>query len=243
MGARFIPKEELPGFETWKFDNLGGKTARGAAAKVSPSSLNPQGAAGYGGDADAVFAAGRAEGMKAGLAMGFEKGWSQAQGEAAAQQAAQMQALAQQVGRIAERFASGLEHLEGQAASSLIDLAIEIARQVVRVEVQTRPESICAVVDEALRTLIDAVNKPTVWVSVGDMALVGQHLSAELDARSMLLKADPALAPGECRVTTASAVVDATLAARWRRALAAIGRQPDGSEETWSAAEQEGKPE
>ncbi len=233
MGARFIPKEELPGFATWKFDNLSGQPGRSTAGKVSPSSLHAQAGAAPTGEVDSVFAAGRTEGMKAGLAMGFEKGWAQAKAEDAIQHAAQMQALAQQVGRIAERFASGLEHLETQAASSLIDLAIEIARQVVRVELQTRPESITAVVDEALRTLIDSVNKPTVWVSPEDMERIGQHLAAELDARSMLLKADPSLAAGECRVTTPSAMVDATLAARWRRALAAIGRQSDGRPGAW----------
>ncbi|HET7774440.1 MAG TPA: FliH/SctL family protein [Burkholderiaceae bacterium] len=240
MGARFIPKEELPGFAAWKFDSLSGSPGRSTAGKVSPSSLQPQAATPQSSETDSAFAAGRAEGMKAGLAMGFEKGWSQAKAEDAVQQDAQMQALAQQVGRIAERFASGLEHLETQAASSLIDLAIEIARQVVRVELQMHPESITAVVDEALRTLIDSVNKPTVWVSPHDMERIGRHLAAELDARSMLLKADPALSPGECRVSTPNATVDATLAARWRRALAAIGRQPDGSEETWHADPAEG---
>jgi flagellar assembly protein FliH len=72
----------------------------------------------------------------------------------------------------------------------------------------------------------------TVRVHPDDQPLVAQGAAEALGARGARLVADPSIARGGCLVESDIGVVDASIAARWKRAVAALG-----CEETWDAAE------
>lgn len=172
---------------------------------------------------------------------GYQAGYEVAQRESAsafdefrAQQAAelsqQLDAIAQRFDAIGARYAAQLDSIERTLATEVIDLAITLARQTVRSAITLRPDSILAVVQEALEALVDEHARPTVHLHPDDLQAVAAHLGDALAARGGTIVADASLSPGDCRVRTPACTVDASVAKRWQRALAAIGRN-----EEWSA--------
>ena len=60
-----------------------------------------------------------------------------------------------------------------------------------------------------------------------DVPLVREGMPHEPDAPRLTLVADASVAPGGCHADTAQASLDATLAKRWQRLLASLGRTDD----------------
>ena len=169
---------------------------------------------------------------------GYEAGYEVAQRESAgafdefrAQQAAelsqQLDAIAERFDAIGARYAAQLDSIERTLADEVIGLAIALARQTVRGAIALRPDRIVPVVQEALEALVDEQARPTVHLHPDDLETVAAHLGDSLAARGGTLLPDASLSPGDCRVRTPACTVDATLAKRWRRALAALGRTED----------------
>ena len=57
-----------------------------------------------------------------------------------------------------------------------------------------------------------------------DVTLVEAHVGAELQAAGWTVRADPAIERGGCKAEAASGEVDATVATRWQRVMAALGK-------------------
>lgn len=169
---------------------------------------------------------------------GYQAGYEVAQRESTsafeefrAQQSAelsqQLESIAQRFDAIGTSYVAQLDSIERTLATEVIDLAITLARQTVRSAVALRPDSILAVVQEALEALVDEQARPTVHLHPDDLQAVAAHLGDVLAARGGTLVADASLSPGDCRVRTPACTVDATVAKRWQRALAAIGRNEE----------------
>src|SRR5690606_26433097 len=93
------------------------------------------------------FAAGHTQGYEAGFAEGREAGLAEgyAQGNEAAR------AEAEKIQSLAEACARSIEELEESTGEALVNLAISIARQVLRQTLKTEPERILDVVREVLQ--------------------------------------------------------------------------------------------
>ena len=152
------------------------------------------------------------EGRKAGHAQGLAAG--RAQGE---QEAAQLQALAQAT-------AAALTALEEKTGQALLDLALDIARQVLRTRLAGDPEVILPVVREVLHMSPGASAPLRLWLHPLDLDLVKLHLADELRGAPWRLFADESITRGGCRAETSFGDIDATLQTRWRRVAASLGR-------------------
>jgi flagellar assembly protein FliH len=154
---------------------------------------------------------------------GYEAG--KAQGYADAQRSVQ-QARAADVQRLEQLLAALTAEFDGLAArtaDTLLDLAVDIAAQVLRQEVQIRRDAILPVVHEALALVEHARAKPTLRLAPADVEQVRSALDADGRLQGCRIVADPAIGAGGCRVESASGEVDATLATRWRRVLQSLG--------------------
>jgi flagellar assembly protein FliH len=139
-------------------------------------------------------------------------------------QAAQMAAfMSEQVGTLAADFHHRLESLEQQLAGRIAGVALELARQVVRAELQQSPEVVVTVAEEALGALLSSARQIVVRLNPEDHALALSQLSEMLAARGARLVPDANVGRGGCLVESDIAVVDATVTARWDRAAAALG--------------------
>jgi flagellar assembly protein FliH len=128
-----------------------------------------------------------------------------------------------QLGAVLEALRGRFAQLEAGAAEAVLGLAIEIARKVVRREVEQRADSVLPVVREALALVIQHHAQPCVYLHPDDLELVRRDLAPDGRFNGCAFVADGTLERGGCRVDTPHGDVDATLATRWRRVLADLG--------------------
>lgn len=152
----------------------------------------------------------RKDGYNAGFGSGRTDGSA-----AAAAEAAHLRELAGALDRA--RLA-----LTDETAQALLTLAVDIAQHILRVELTLHPQSMLPAVREAL-DLAGGGAHPQLLLNPGDVDFVRRHLGDDLAVHAWRLTEDARIEPGGCRVVSADGAVDATLAARWRRACAALG--------------------
>ena len=226
--ARFIPREELSSFEAWNPSALSGADPSATAGMPTAEPVAPtlSVAEQLAAQLRAARQSGYQDGYRDGLAAleGFKQSY-----------AAQITA---QLGRLVESHGAQLDGLQQQLAQAIAVCATSMARQVVRSELAVRPDLVAAVAQEAVEALLLSARHITVRVHPDDQPLVAQGAADVLQARGARLIPDASIARGGCRVDSDIASVDGTVAARWRRASAALGAETE-----WPDAEPEALPD
>ncbi len=139
-------------------------------------------------------------------------------------QAAQMAAyMSEQVGALASDFHHRLESLEQQLAGRIAGVALELARQVVRSELQQNPEVVVDVAEQALSTLLASARQIVLRLNPDDHAMAAAQLTEVMNARGARMVPDAGITRGGCIVESDIAIVDASVEARWDRAAASMG--------------------
>lgn len=157
------------------------------------------------------YAAGLAEGRAVGLAEGRQQ---------AAEEAARLAALA-------TGFDAQTRQADEFISQQVLDLALDLARAMLKSALAVKPELVIPLVREAVRTL-PAVQQPALlYLNPADVVLVRERIGGELDKTGWQLAEDAGVEAGGCRIETPSNQIDATLATRWQRLVAALGRQMD----------------
>lgn len=215
--ARFIPREELSSFASWEPGDISDapgaeplRRAREPEAAVDPVAALAE-------QMRATRQAGYQDGYRDGLVAleGFKQSF-------AAQTTAQVATLVASLGE-------QLEALQQEMAATLARAATQMARQVVRSELATRPECVGVVAEQAIEALLLSARHIVMRVHPDDQVLVEAGAGDALAARGVRLVADPAIQRGGCRVDSDIGIVDATIGERWRRAATLLG-----SDAPWS---------
>jgi flagellar assembly protein FliH len=147
------------------------------------------------------------------------------------------QQVTTQVGQVLQSLDGELRQLEQETAASLARVAIALARQVVRSELQTHPDLVTQVAQEAVNAIMTGTRHLTVKVHPDDHGLIAQGCAETLAARGARLVAEPSLERGGCLVETEAGGVDARIATRWAAVM-----QTMGSAEPWQAGTGHGEP-
>jgi flagellar assembly protein FliH len=132
--------------------------------------------------------------------------------------------MSSQIGALLRGFDADLRELEDEMAAGVARIAVELARQVVRSELETRPELIARVAHDAVEALQLSARHLRVRVHPDDYPLVQQGAGEELQARDAQLIPDAEIPRGGVKVDADIASVDATLASRWQQAVSSIGQ-------------------
>ncbi|GAB4037565.1 MAG: flagellar assembly protein FliH [Rubrivivax sp.] len=211
--TRFIPREELQGFAAWNPDAFGG-AAPSPAAEPEPREPTP---AEWQAQVAAARQAGYQDGYRDGLAAleNFKQSFA-------------AQATAQ-VGRLIESLDAEFAALEARIAQAVAETAVTLARQVLRSELQARPELVTGVAAEAVNAVLLSARQIVLQVHPDDLPLVAEGAGELLRARGARLVADATIERGGCRVESDLGAVDARIATRWQQAASALG-----SQERWS---------
>jgi flagellar assembly protein FliH len=122
--------------------------------------------------------------------------------------------------------------LEEQMALAVTRTAVQLARQVVRHELDTRPEIVSRVAQEAVGAIVLSARHLRVRLHPADQQHVLAGAGEALKARDARIVADPAIEPGGCIVDSDLGQVDARIGTRWAAAAAVFGR-----DDTWDAPE------
>ncbi len=165
-----------------------------------------------------------AENEKSGYEAGLARGHAEAARNAQRERAVDLQRLEALLGALQQRF----DELSSRGADAVLDLALDVAAQVLRREIQTQPESILPVVREALAMIIASHAHPTVRLAPRDFELVREALAGDGQYHGCRFVADAAVQAGGCRIESPQGEVDATLATRWRRVVQTLGCNPPG---------------
>jgi flagellar assembly protein FliH len=153
----------------------------------------------------------------------FERG--REQGALEAHRAAQQVRAGhlERIGQVIANLQGALDELAARGADSLLDLSLEVARQVLRRELTLGRDAVLPAVREAIALISDHTAHPRVHLSPQDFELISAELETDASHRGCRFISDPSVPPGGCRIETSQGEIDATLETRWRRVIAALG--------------------
>ena len=183
-------------FEQWEVVELAA-----SASEVTPPAEDPEA------ELARLREAARAEGYSEGLAAGRVEG-EQACGR---------------MKQLVESFGNTLDNLDFRLADMVLELALDVARQVVAGELAARPERILDVVNLALKQMAESSREARLLLNPDDATLVRPHLDQVLDKNRLRIVEDVRIVRGGCLIETSQGDLDASLPARWRAVVQVLG--------------------
>jgi flagellar assembly protein FliH len=135
---------------------------------------------------------------------------------------AQLEDQSRRLASLLELQARPLARLDAEMEQQLAELAIAIARQLLRRELKADPSQVIAVVRETVGLLPASARDVRVIMHPDDAALVREKLAAPHNQVAWQLVEDPMLARGDCRVATDTALIDARMENRLAAAIASL---------------------
>jgi flagellar assembly protein FliH len=112
--------------------------------------------------------------------------------------------------------------LDEAVEEQLAQLAMLVAKQLVRRELKTEPDQVIGVVREALAVLPLSARDVRLALHPEDAAMVREALSLEAGAHAITLVDDPVQSRGGCRVIAEASQVDATVESRLNAVIANV---------------------
>jgi flagellar assembly protein FliH len=200
--ARAADPREAQRVSAWQRWELASLAAQPAA--VAPAAPDPQ-----------VLAAARAQAEREGREAGYAAGLA-----AASAERAELAAL------LTKLSAAAGDH-EQRLVDEVLDLALVLARQLVGEALAVRREFILPIVSAALKQLPQSTQRVELLLNPADLTLVQKFVGTGELAGRCQWRADPSIAPGGCLIETEQCEIDVTIASRWRRLLAGLGRSDD----------------
>ena len=165
-------------------------------------------------------AQGHTEGFEAGHAAAVQQGHNEGYQAGSQQSAAECTQLASLVGQ----SSTALAELHEEVGQALLQLAVDIAQQVLQDELRQHPEHVATLVARLLKDEEHTEQSLTVLVHPSDHALILTHLAEDLAHHPhWRIKADESISAGGLIIKTALGEVNATLQNRWRRVVARLG--------------------
>ncbi|MFN3545410.1 MAG: flagellar assembly protein FliH [Thiobacillus sp.] len=161
----------------------------------------------------------REEGFQAGHAEGYALGQQKAEQEA------------QRLHGLVSALAAEINQADTLISRQVLDLALDLARAMLKTALPARPELVLPIVREAVRYLPSLQQPALLYLHPDDAALVTEKMGSELVKTGWQIAHDAELERGGCRVETASNQIDASLPTRWQRLTAALGKPSDWLED------------
>ena len=163
--------------------------------------------------------------------VGFADGYAQGHAQATLEGQRQIAEFIQTQGQDAARhflqlFESANTHIAEShqvMAQGVLELACELARQVLRHELSSNPNALQPVIREAVGLLAADCKAAVVRLNPLDLDVLEDVLRQEFSGLSLTLLADPLITRGGGLVEAAGTVVDGTLEKRWSRTVAKLG--------------------
>ena len=217
-----IPKELQSAYQRWEMASFDPRPSVAAPAEPEPEALaaEPEAVLPSEEELAAIREAARAEGYAAGREAGHAEGYSD--GMAAGQREAALEL--EQLRAIAANFGEAVAQADETIAGDVLELALRLARGMVRTAFEVRPELIIPVVREAIEYLPVLQQPALLMLNPLDAEIVRRGIGEELDKGGWRVIDDPQVARGGCKVDTATNQIDAQAASRWQRLTHALGQ-------------------
>jgi flagellar assembly protein FliH len=207
------PKELQSAYQRWEMNSFGDDrpsvVASRAAAPPPPQGPSDQ-------EIDAIREQARVAGHEEGHAAGYADGLAIGRAEAAKE--------LEHLQSIALEFTHALSAADETIAADVLDLALHLAKGMLRNALEIKPELVIAVVREAIEYLPVLQQPAVLMLNPADMPIVREAIGEELDKGGWRVVQDAAIARGGCKVDTATNQIDAQIATRWDRLTHGLGK-------------------
>ena len=161
-----------------------------------------------------------------GYSQGFQKGMQDAESA--------IQERLNNIDSIAQFLQKPLQEVDEAVVEQLSQLAISIARKLIRREIKTDPGQIVAVVRETVSALPAGIQNIRVFMNPDDAAVLRESMNIADGDKSWTIVEEPLLSKGGCKVLTDYSEIDASVEARLSGIIARMlggERQSDRSTE------------
>jgi flagellar assembly protein FliH len=165
---------------------------------------------------EAARAEGQAEGYAEGRALGHAEGLAEGRTAAAGE--------LEHLRAIADAFSQALARADETIAGEVLDLALHLARAMVRTAFEVKPELVIPVVREAIEYLPVLQQPALLALNPEDAPIVRAGIGEELEKGGWRVVEDPGIGRGGCKIDTASNQIDAQASLRWQRLTHALGK-------------------
>lgn len=214
MSNATVPKEQQTAYQRWEMNSFGDNraSAQTASSTAASNKLTIEQTAQL---REEARAKGYADGLAEGRAAGLAQGRAEAAGEIASLQ------------RIAESFSQEVVRADEVISQDLMGLALDIAKAMLKTSLSVHPELVLPIVSEAIHYLPSLQQPALLFLNPGDVAIVKDHMSDELNKAGWRVAEDMHLQRGGCRIETATNQIDASTQTRWQRIAEALGKESD----------------
>lgn len=214
MSSRIIPKEQLTAYQRWEllgFDESTPSSAEGGAAAEDPVTVNLPTAE----ELERIHQQAAQEGFKIGHEEGYKAGYEMGR-QAAAGDAERLAALIQDIdGELLKQ--------DDKLAREVLDLALAVAKQMLRSSLKVKEGLVLEVIREALNSLPALASHMRIVVHPDDLRLVSEFLSSEQAHFTARAVPDPRIERGGFKIESSHSELDGELAVRWQEIIDCLG--------------------
>jgi flagellar assembly protein FliH len=208
--SKIIPKDQLTAYQRWEMAALDeGETPSGSQLREGQSVAKVMLPTAE--ELQRIQEQAHQEGYQA----GYSEGRKRAQQDV------------ETIKRTLHSMGESLAMLDQQVAQDLLDLSLEVAKQMVRQSLKVKPGLVLGMVREAMNSLPSISGHPSVVLHPEDAVLVRSFLETDIKQHGWRILEDSRMNRGGCRIETSNSEVDATLQTRWKRVVAALGESDE----------------
>jgi flagellar assembly protein FliH len=225
-----IPKEKQTAYQRWELASFGddrpSQRVQQAPAPVVPAAPPPpseDAIAQLNAELEMLRQEARQEGYQQGHSEGIEQGREQGLTEGRNQASDELRRFQQ----IAAAFSTETACANDVIADDLLTLALDVAKAMLKTSLQVKPELVLPSISEAVRYLPSLQQPALLLLHPEDVKLVNEHMHDELTQAGWRVAEDMRIERGGCMIETASNQIDASIAGRWERIAASLGKQSD----------------
>ena len=200
MSDAVTPKEHLTAYQRWELPALDIVEKEGTAPTIGlPTAAQ----------LEHIHIQAHEEGYQAGYAEGMKQAGTEAQ----------------RMEKMLESLNKELQQVDQQIAQDLLNLALEISKQMLQQALKVKPELLLNVVRAAINELPYFNQNAHLVLHSDDALLLRASMGEQLLHTGWKIFEDNQIERGGCRVETAHSQIDATLPKRWQRVVASIGQE------------------
>ena len=211
-----VPKEQQTAYQRWEMNSFGDERPSVVAKRPKPPPPIEL-------PSEETIAAIREEARLIGYEDGHGSGYTDGLAIGRAEAAKELEHLQ----AIAVEFNAAVAAADESIAADVLELALHLARGMLRNALEVKPELLIPVVREAIGYLPVLQQPALLLLNPLDAALVRASMGEELDKGGWRLVDDAQIARGGCKIDTASNQIDATVGSRWQRLTSALGKNLD----------------
>ena len=158
---------------------------------------------------------------------GFNKGYEEGHQAGHSAGLNDMQQQLSNFVNVATNFNAAIKQAEHVVAEEVLDLALDLAKAMLKSALLLNPALIIPIVQEAIASLPSVQQPAQIFLHPRDATLVSHQIGEQLVEAGWTVVADPHLRSGDCRIETLKNQIHANMGTRWQVLTDALGRDDE----------------